>query len=458
MTINRLLVKIASLAICVLLTQFAFSQNKVITGKVTDDKGLPLQGATVTALGSKTGAATDVNGEFKLSVAPSITTLVVTSVGFARQEVNITDKTSVSVSLVATNASLNEVVVIGYGTVKKKDVTGSLTTVTAKEFNSGVITSPDQLLQNKVSGLEIVNNSGQPGVATTIKIRGNSSVRGVGNPLYVVDGVPLDGRNARPVVNLATGGFGTTPDSNPLLYINPFDIQDITVLKDASATAIYGSRGANGVIVITTRKASVGPMKVEVGANWGWNVGYMKRYEELNTGEFRSALHKYSLDTLTNSLDKGSSVDPLKEITQHTTIQNYNLALSGGNDVGKFRASFLASKTPGFIKTNELDKYIGTFSGTYKFLDKKLTIDFSLIAGHTTENIVLASNTAGSQGNLISAALQWNPTAQMKDANGLYTNLGNGVGNPLALINAYNDVANVSTFLGNISGSYKILK
>lgn len=458
MTINRLLVKLATVAICVLLTQFAFSQNKVITGKVTDDKGLPLQGATVTAQGSKTGAATDVNGAFRISVAPSVTTLVITSVGFARQEVSIADKTDVSISLIATNASLNEVVVIGYGTARKKDLTGSVTTVSAKEFNAGVITSPDQLLQNKVSGLEIVNNSGQPGVATTVKIRGNSSIRGTGNPLYVVDGVPLDGRDARPSLNLTTGGFGTTPDSNPLLYINPYDIQDITILKDASSTAIYGSRGANGVIVITTRKASAGPVKLDVGISEGWNVGYMKRFEELNTGEFRQALHKYSLDTLTNSLDKGSSVDPLGDITQHSTIQNYSLAVSGGNDVGKFRASFLASKTPGFVKNNDLDKYIGTFSGSYKFLDKRLSIDFNLIAGHTQEDIVLASNTAGSQGNLISAALQWNPTAPYKDANGIFTHLGNGVGNPMEMLAAYHDVAYVNTFLGNISASFKILK
>ena len=458
MTINRLLARVASIAICVLLTQFAFSQTKVITGKVTDDKGNPVLGATVAAKGAKTGAATDANGSFKITVPSGVNTLVITSVGFGKQEVDVSSKTDVAVSLVTTNASLNEVVVIGYGGQRRKDVTGSLTTVSAKEFNTGVITSPDQLLQNKVAGLEIINNSGQPGSETTVKIRGNSSIRGVQNPLYVVDGVPLDGRNARPTLTLNNGGFGTTPDVNPLIYINPADIADVTVLKDASATAIYGSRGANGVIVITTRKGSAGPIKMEVGISEGWNTGYMKRFDVLNASEFRSALHKYSLDTLSNSLDHGSNVDALNEITQHSTIQNYSLAFSGGNDVGKFRASFLANKTPGFIKTNELDKYIGTFGGSYKFLDKKLTIDFNLIAAHTNERIALVSNTAGSQGNLISAALQWNPTTPLTDANGIYTHPGNGVGNPLELIAANNDQAFVNTYLGNISASYKILK
>jgi TonB-linked SusC/RagA family outer membrane protein len=455
MTIQRLLSQWVSFTLlCVLFTQNAFSQTKTITGKVSDEKGAPVQGATVTVKGSKAGASTGADGTFRINVAPGATTLVISSVGFTQQEIPIGSQTDLSVSLVSSQSNLNEVIVVGYGTVKRKDLTGSLTSVSSKEFNTGVVTSPDQLLQNKVSGLEIVNNSGQPGSATTVKIRGNSSIRGVGNPLYVIDGVPLDGRNARPVVNLSTGGFGSTPDANPLLYINPSDIADITILKDASSTAIYGSRGANGVIVITTKKGSSGPIKLEGGLSEGWNVGYMKRYDVLNGGEFKAALSKYGAPA---SLNKGGSQDPLKDITQHTTIQNYYAAISGGNENGKFRASFLANKTPGFVKTNNLDKYVGTFSGGYKFLDKRLTIDFSLIAGHTEENIVLASNTAGSAGNLISAALQWNPTQGYYNSDGSFFVSGNGVGNPMSLLKAYNDIARVNTFLGNATIGFKIL-
>ncbi|HMH22714.1 MAG TPA: SusC/RagA family TonB-linked outer membrane protein [Puia sp.] len=458
MIIQRLLAKAAMLMLlCVFFTQTSFSQTKTLTGKVSDDKGAPVQGATVTAKGSKGGVTTGADGTFRINVSPTASTLSVSSIGFTQQDIPIGDQTSINVSLVASTSNLNEVVVIGYGTVRRKDLTGSVTTVTPKEFNRGVITSPDQLLQNKVSGLEIVNNSGQPGSATTVKIRGNSSIRGAGNPLYVIDGVPLDGRNARPAVTLGVGGFGPTPDENPLLFINPNDISDITVLKDASSTAIYGSRGANGVIVITTKKGSAGPTKLELGTSLGMNVGYMKKYDILNAGEFRSALHKYQLDTLTNKLDFGHTSDAMKEITQHTAIQTYSMAMSGGSETGKFRASFLAQKTPGFIKTNDLDKYIGSFSGSYKFLDKRLSLDFGLIAGHTTEHIVLVSNSAGSQGNLISSALQWNPTQNFTDASGNYIYPANGSGNPLALLRAYNDVAYVNTVLGNISASYKIL-
>ena len=448
---------VSTATLCVLFTLTAFSQSKTITGTVKDDKGAPIQGATVAAKGTKVGASTAADGTFKLTVPATVKVIVISSVGFNQQEVSLGDQTNIDVAMVTAQSNLNEVVVIGYGTARKKDLTGSVTTITSKEFNTGVITSPDQLLQNKVSGLEIVNNSGQPGTATTVKIRGNSSIRGTGNPIYVIDGVILDGRNARPVVNLGIGGFGPTPDANPLLYINPYDIADITILKDASSTAIYGSRGANGVIVITTKKGSSGALKLEANVSEGWNVGYMKRYDNLNAGEFRQALKKYHLDTLKNSLDKGGSVDPLKDITQHSTIQNYNIAISGGNENGKFRASLLASKTPGFVKTNELDKYIGTFAGSYKFLDKKLSLDFSLIAGHTQDNIVLISNTAGSAGNLVSAALQWNPTQGYYNADHSFFVSGNGVGNPMSLLRAYNDQALVNTFLGNISATYKIL-
>jgi len=460
MTIQRLLAKMASFTLlCVLFTQAAFSQTKTVSGTVTDDKGAPIQGATITVKGTRAGTSTAVDGKFTLSVPSNATTLVVTSVGFSSQEVAIANQTSFSVTLTASQANLNEVVVIGYGTAKKKDFAGSLTTVGAKEFNKGVITSPDQLMQNKVSGLEVVSNSGQPGSATTVKIRGNSSIRGQGNPLYVIDGVLLDGRNARPSVNLGDGGFGQTPDANPLIYINPYDISDITILKDAAATAIFGSRGANGVVMITTKKPTGGGPKLEFNISEGWNVGYMKKFDILNHADYLSALHKYSLDTVTtNPLNHGGNVDPMKEITQNSTIQNYGMALSGGTENGKYRASFLASKTPGFIKTNELDKYIGTFAGDYKFFDQHLTIDFSLIAAHTNENVVLASNTAGSTGNLISSALQWNPTLNFTDNNGLYVFPSNGSGNPMAFINGYNDLAKVNTFLGYISADYKILK
>ena len=448
----KLLAKRLSVAFLLLAGVFsANAQQKTITGKVTNDKdGSALVGVSVVAKGSKSGTQTGADGTYSLSVGATVTQLVFSYVGFAAQEVSTGGSNVLNVGLISTGGGLTEVVVIGYGTARKKDLTGAVASVQAKDFNSGVITSPDQLLQNKVPGLEVTSNSGQPGAATTVKIRGNSSIRTSTGPLYVIDGVPLDGRSARP--NIGTN-FGASPDANALLFINPNDIQSIDVLKDASSAAIYGSRGANGVIAITTKTGSAGASKIEFGTSWSVNAGLMKKYEVLDAGEFRTALGKYNI----NGQDKGSSVNVFKELLNKKLSQSYNLAFSGGNENGKFRASFLASSTNGTFKKSQLDKYIGTFNGQYKFLDKKLTLGFSLIAGHTTEDVIAVSNTAGSEGNIISAALQWNPTTDFRDATGKWVYPTNGSGNPLALLDGYDDEVQINSVLANISASYKII-
>ena len=429
----------------------AFTKAQSVTGTVTDSKGDPISGISVTVKGTTKGTSTNAQGVYTLNDVAAGATLQFTGTGFASQSVKVGNGGSYSVIMQATVSNLNEIVVIGYGTARKKDLTGAVASVQAKDFNQGVITSPDQLLQNKVAGLEVTNTSGQPGAATTVRIRGNNSIRSGGNPLYVVDGVPLDGRSARP--NPGTGTFGSTPDGNPLTFINPNDIQSIDVLKDASSAAIYGSRGANGVIVITTKTGSSGASKIEFGTSWGLNAGLMKRYSVLDASEFKSALSKYGLTSGNN----GADVDVFKELMNKKLSQNYNLALSGGNENGKFRASFLGSRSNGAFKNSTLDKYIGNFAGQYKFLDKKLTLGFNLTAGHTTEKIIAVSNTAGSQGNIISSALQWNPTTNFKDGSGNWVYPTNGSGNPLALLDGYDDVARVNTVLGSITASYKIM-
>lgn len=427
-----------------------FAQS-VVTGTVTDQtssKGVP--NASVSVRGTSIATQTDENGVFRIN-APANSTLVITSVGYASQEVAIGGRNSVDIILAPTNANLSEVVVIGYGTVRRRDVTGSVSTVQAKDFNKGIITSPDQLIQNKVPGLQVTTNSGQPGSATTVKIRGNNSIRAVNNPLYVVDGVQLSGGYARP--NFGNGTFGSVPDANPLVFINPYDIQSITVLKDAASTAIYGSRGANGVIEITTKTGTSSAPKIEFNTNIGVNAGLMKRFDVLTTSQFRSALTKYGI----TGQDNGANVDAQKDLMNKKVSQNYNLAFSGGNENGKYRASFLASTVQGYLQNSNLTKYVGTFRGQYKFLDKRLSLDFGLIAANTKENLVAVSNTAGSTGNIISSILQWNPTTAYTNANGAFIYPTNGSGNPKALLAGVSDIASVNTVVGNIAATFKIL-
>ena len=207
----------------------------------------PLIGATVLAVGTTTGTITDFDGKYSLAIPEGVSQLEISYTGYASKKVTIGASNVLDV-VVSAGSLLDEIVVTGYGTAKRKDVTGSIASVKAEDFNAGIIASPDQLVQGKVAGVQMINNSGAPGGETTFRIRGNSSVRAGSSPLYVVDGVPLDGRSARPGGN--SGDLGNTPGTNPLNFINPNDIASIDVLKDASATAIYGSRGANGVVII----------------------------------------------------------------------------------------------------------------------------------------------------------------------------------------------------------------
>jgi TonB-linked SusC/RagA family outer membrane protein len=448
----KILFKVLSIPLlCVIFTHPLFAQIKVVTGLVTDSKDTSvIIGASVTIKGGKNGVQTNSDGRFTINVPPNASTLVISSVGFDQQDVSIAGKTSFNVSLIASNSALNEVVVIGYGTSRKRDLTGSVSSVQAKDFNRGQINSPEQLLQGKVPGLQITNSSGQPGGVTIVKIRGNNSIRAGNTPLYVVDGVPLDGRSARPDFNAS--GVGQTPGGDPLTFINPSEIASIDVLKDASASAIYGSRGANGVILITTKKGVVGPAKLEGGASVGFS-DVMRRVAVLSPSGYRAALKQYSAPLS----DSGASVDPFKAIIRSSLTQNYSLALSGGNDNGKYRASFFASDQDGIILKTNLKKYVANFNGQYKFFDKKLSIDFSATAANVGEHIAPISQDAGSAGNLISLGLIWNPTLSLYSKDGTFNQANpSGQVNPLALSSAYNDITNITTILGNFNAAYKI--
>lgn len=430
-------------------TQSPLAQNRV-TGTVTDATGKAVAGATVIVKGTNTATQTNESGEFTIT-APAAGTLVISAVGFGTQEVAVQSRTTIPIQLATQESNLNEVVVIGYGTARRKDITGAISSVQAKDFNRGVITTPDQLLQNKVPGLQVTTNSGQPGSATTVKIRGNNSIRAGSNALYVIDGVPLDGRSARPNFGNA---FGSTPDANPLIFVNPNDIARIDVLKDASSAAIYGSRGANGVIAITTKTGTAGAPKLEFNTSVGVNAGLMKRFDVLTASEFKTALSKYNVA----NQDFGGNVDAMKELQNKKATQNYSLAFSGGSENGRFRASFLASEINGYLKNSTLDKYVGNFGGQYSFLDKRLTLGFNITAGHTTEDLVPVANTSGSTGNIISSILQWNPTASFRGTNGLFYYPTNGSGNPVALLSGFSDVAHVNSVLGNVSATVRIIQ
>jgi len=449
MTTTRLLRVLLLCPLFMLIVQQSWAQTKTVTGKVSDEKGNPVAGASVLAKGTNIGTSTNATGDFTLGVPTSATTLVISYVGYTSQEVDITSSTNVSVSLKPDNSTLSDVVVVGYGTARRKDLTGSVASVKEKDFNKGVITAPDQLIQGKAAGVLVINNTGQPGGSTTIRIRGTSSIRSGNQPLFVIDGVPLSGGSARPG---ASGGDYGSDGGNPLNFINPNDIASMEILKDASATAIYGSRGANGVVIITTKRGKSGVPQLDVSASSGVS-NVLKKLEVLNANEYRKALQDYGL----TSGDYGQSEDAWDAITRTALTQNYNVAIGGGTENGRYRLSAGYLDQQGVIESSELKKITANLTSSFRFLEsKKLGLDLNVLVTQTNENIAPVSAFVGFTGNVIAQALQWNPTLKVRQSPDSITYLGGTTINPLASLEYYKDRANVNTIIASIAPSYKI--
>ncbi|GAA4015681.1 TonB-dependent receptor [Hymenobacter fastidiosus] len=426
------------------------AQNRTITGKVSDPAVGGLPGVTVLVPGTSNGTSTGADGSFQLDVPATATTLSFSFVGYAMQQVDITGKTSVQVTMKTNAQGLDEVVVVGYGTARKQDVTGAVAVIGEKDFNRGTFTSPEQLIQGRTSGVQVGNNSGQPGGPATVRIRGNSAVTGSGQPLYVVDGVPLDGRSARPGL-VASNDIGAGADSNPLNFLNPDDVESVTVLKDASATAIYGSRAAYGVVLITTKKGKTGAPVLNVGVSTGFST-LLRRPEFLDASQYREALTYYGV----TGGDKGGDVDALDEILRTARLQNYNVAMSGGGETGRYRLSLGYLDQDGIVRKTGFKKYSANLSTNFQFLEsKKLGLDINLTTSQFREQLAPITTDAGFRGSLIGQALQWNPTQSLRNPNGtLFVQAGDVV-NPVAAQEYYNDNSRVTTILANASPYYK---
>ena len=426
----------------------AYAQS-VVHGVVTDNERNTLTGATVTVTGTTVRTLTGADGKFSITVPATGKQLTFSYVGLQSQTVAINSRIAINIVL-TTGTDLEIVNVVGYASVKKSDLTGAATTISEKDFNKGPLTAPDQLIQGKVAGVQMINNSGQPGGASTVRIRGNTAMTGTGQPLYIVDGVALDGRSARPT---ASGGIGTSPSGNPLNFINPADIASMEVLKDASATAIYGSRAAYGVVLITTKRGQSGDTKIDISATAGVS-NIAKQIDVLDGGQYRAALTKYGL----TAGDYGGNVNAMDAITRTAYSQNYAVGISGGSNGNTYRASFGYQDQQGIIVKTDFKKYSGSFNGNFKFLNsKKLGLDVGLISNQYNENIAPITTDAGFTGSLISQALSWNPTRSLTNADGsVFIEKGSSTINPLAASQASSDKSTVSTILGSVSPYYKI--
>lgn len=361
------LIKVASVFLLVLVAQVSLAQNKVVTGKVTDSRdGTPLRGASVTAKGSRTGTQTDGDGAFSLTVDNSVTALLISTVGFTQQEVSIEGKTSVDVALVVNNAALGEVVVIGYGTARRKDLTGAITTVTTKDFNKGPLTSPEQLINGKVAGVQITAPSGAPGAGGRIRVRGTSSLSGSNEPLIIVDGVPLDQQS------------GISGSNNPLSLINPNDIESFNILKDASATAIYGNRATNGVIIITTKKGKSGKLRVSFSTLNSYSV-VGDKVDVLTADEFRTVVNGKGNNSQKTLLGTANT-NWQDQVYDNAFSTDNNIALTGGIKGLPYRFSLGYLKQNGILKTGNMSRISTAVNLNPRLLDNNLKVDLNFKA------------------------------------------------------------------------------
>jgi TonB-linked SusC/RagA family outer membrane protein len=431
------------------------SSDRVVTGTVIDEDGGALPGASVMVKGTKIGATTDVNGKFNIDVPADAKTLVFKFIGMADQEASIGNKKVINISLKSTTSNLNEVVVVGYGTSKKVNLTTSQVGVSAKELNRTVNTTIEQAIQGRAAGVYVTQNSGQPGGGMSINIRGVSTITGSTEPLYVIDGVQIQ---------VAQISFGAQSSSNPLAGLNPSDVEDVQVLQGPSATAIYGSRGTNGVVMITTKRGKSGDVKIAY--NYQHNIQTPpKNLPVMNLQQYAQMVNEYHAiaggETPQQFLDPtllGEGTDWQKELFKNAPMGKHSLSLSGGGEKSLYYIS------GDYLNQSGVAAGSGFKRGSFRLnLDNKpkewLTLGTNLSVNQT--NSILTS----SQENVIANSLQLTPQVPVKNIDGSWGggDLNNGANkfapvNPIAIANLTTNTNTVRELNGGLNVAAKLFK
>ena len=421
------------------------AQTRTIKGEVTDaQNGDPLIGATIMVEGEKGGTVTDFDGNFSLQVSSSAKKIKVSYIGYIDKILAISE--SMEVKLESDSKALADVVVIGYGTARKSDLTGSVATVKAKDFNKGLVSSPEQLINGKVSGVQIMSNSGSASAGSTIRVRGGASLNASNDPLIVLDGVPLE-----------QGGISGN-SSNFLSMINPSDIESMTVLKDASSTAIYGSRASNGVIIITTKKGQQGGLKVNFNTTNSMQTR-AQMVDMLSHDDFVNVINQFGTDNQ-KSLLGNANTDWNDEVYRTAFGTDNNLSLSGS--IGKylpFRVSAGYYNQSGLVRKDNVERWTGNVVLTPSFFQDHLKLT---INAKGTFN-----NNSFNNGGAVWAAATFNPTIPVYSGNNSYGGFNEaldadgypvnaGVRNPRGLVDLYDSKSKVSRFIGSMDVDYKV--
>jgi len=430
----------------------ADQEKTIIKGSVKDKSGVALPGVSVIVKGTTIGVTTDIDGNYSLDVPESGQIIIFSFVGMESQEITLDGKTVVDVVLQDATIGLGEIVAIGYGYQRKEDATGATNRLTQDNMNKGVASDPLAMMQGRVSGVNITNNNGEPGGGVSVRIRGSNSIRSGQTPLYVIDGIPLDNADITPNGGTAAG-INQSSNKNPISFLNPNDIESIDILKDASSTAIYGARGANGVVIITTRRGKKGMAKLSYDGYVGVS-SIREKLDLLTPSEFRA----YKKGDGTSLLDLGASNDWQDQIFRTGITHNHNISYGGGNENTTFRASVGYLDQEGIVKTTGMEKINGKIKVSQNAFDGKLKINGSLIASHVEDFRAPISETGGFEGDLLLTALKLNPTYPIYNPDGSYYQHNKDQRNPLAMLNLVNDITKTDRVLANMSAEYEIIK
>ncbi|MCE6992461.1 TonB-dependent receptor [Dyadobacter sp. CY323] len=421
----------------------AGNPRKNVSGKVLDEKGIGLPGVSVVLKGTQTGSLTDADGMFTIQVSDEPAVLVFSFVGYLSQEVALGSKSALEVVLKVDEKALNEVVVVGYGSQKRSDITGAISSINVKDLAGVPLRSMDQALQGRVAGVFLTQGGGQPGAANSIRIRGGNSITGSNEPLYVIDGVPI----------FVAPTDGSSTSLNPLNSISPSDIASIEVLKDASATAIYGARGGNGVILITTRRGKSGESKIDVDISYGVQRE-LKRYDLLNAKQYQTLANEAS------QADGGPLIyDPASNpentdwqsyiFRENAPIQDYKISASGGDKNTQYLLTLGYYNQQGVIKQTDLDRYSLRLN-----LDRQIKERIKIGTNLTFSNV-------SSKRNRTSTIVTTAPNLPVYQPDGSYTRYdreGNGFNNPVGLLNDARSLNKVFRGLGSAYANIELLK
>ncbi|MDT7855778.1 TonB-dependent receptor [Rubrivirga sp. S365] len=479
----------------------AAAQSQTVTGVVTDaTSGDPLPFVNIIIQGTTRGVATDVDGNYSIEVPGPDAVLLYRFLGYVEQAITVGSQSVINVGLEEDSNVLDDIVVVGYGTQRRGDVTASVATVDIDDANQAVATAPTDLIEGRVAGVNVVETSGEPGAGVSIRIRGGTSIAASNEPLYVVDGIPISGANVTPG---GSGEVGTSPPRNPLTLLNPNDIESITILKDASATAIYGSRGANGVVLITTKSGVAGQVTIDYEGTTSFATA-AQTFDVLSADQFRGFVQNAVADRVIGYDDRGNLIDivggstpvpaPTREnpdrvvfpngtadvidnlggantdfndaVFRTAVSQSHNLSFGGGSAGSQYRASLSYLNQEGVVISSGLERITGRLNAETQFLDDRLRFGLNLTSALTNDDFTPANATGGFRGGIFQNVIDFRPDLPVTVADGAdgaapqYTEIAGqrDIRNPVGLAEQLDETGRTTRTLGNVTAALDLVE